>query len=216
MTMLKDLEIEALIRSGFLGDSDAWFGDEIHISRAVLDVRHPLASVMQAAWLEEYARVGPASLDLCLGDEFIKQRAGRSISVRDESANECWYPAVTLEEGEEITICPGDFILAETVQVVHMPDDVSGMVAARSTYGRIGLQVCGNAGFVDPGFHGSITLELHNVGACPIRLIRGERVMQLIMWRTDGPCARPYGSASLGSQYQGQRGPTRPMNRVRK
>ena len=49
----------------------------------------------------------------------------------------------------------------------------------RSSIGRLGLQVQ-NAGFIDAGFHGQITLELENQSGFPIDLKKGVWICQIV------------------------------------
>jgi len=77
-----------------------------------------------------------------------------------------------------------------------------------SSLGRLGLLTHSTAGFIDPGFTGHITLELSNVANLPITLWPGMKIGQLCLFRLSSPSERPYGSAGVGSRYQGQRGPT--------
>ncbi len=60
-----------------------------------------------------------------------------------------------------------------------------------------------NAGWVDPGFEGEITLELFNANRCALELRCGRRVGQLVFARMDGAARSPY-----AGKYQGQRGAT--------
>jgi deoxycytidine triphosphate deaminase len=77
-----------------------------------------------------------------------------------------------------------------------------------SSLGRLGLLTHSTAGFIDPGFTGHITLELSNVANLPITLWPGMKIGQLCLFRLSSPAQHPYGSAGVGSRYQGQRGPT--------
>ncbi len=77
-----------------------------------------------------------------------------------------------------------------------------------SSLGRLGLLTHSTAGFIDPGFTGHITLELSNVANLPITLWPGMKIGQLCLFRLSSPAEHPYGSAAVGSRYQGQRGPT--------
>lgn len=72
--------------------------------------------------------------------------------------------------------------------------------------GHGGVFVSNTAGFIDPGFEGTITLEISNAGKIPVALHPGMRICQLTLLET-GPVARPYGAARR-SKYQGQRQPT--------
>ena len=60
-----------------------------------------------------------------------------------------------------------------------------------------------NAGWVDPGFKGEITLELFNANKCAIELKAGRRVGQLVFAELDDYALNPY-----RGKYQGQMGAT--------
>ncbi len=74
--------------------------------------------------------------------------------------------------------------------------------------GHGGVYVSNTAGFVDAGWSGHLTLELSNVANLPITLYPGMKIGQLAFFTLDRPAELPYGSAELGSKYQGQEGPT--------
>ena len=73
-----------------------------------------------------------------------------------------------------------------------------------SSLGRLGLIVHATAGFCDPGWKGTLTLELNNLTRIPIKLYPGLPIAQLSFMTLDAPAERPYGSEGLGSHYQGQ------------
>ena len=73
-----------------------------------------------------------------------------------------------------------------------------------SSLGRLGLIVHATAGFVDPGFHGSLTLEITNFNSVPIVLRPGLPIAQLSFMALDRAAERPYGHPELGSHYHGQ------------
>jgi deoxycytidine triphosphate deaminase len=73
-----------------------------------------------------------------------------------------------------------------------------------SSLGRLGLIVHATAGFVDPGFKGTLTLEITNLTRVPIILWPGKPIAQLSFMALDKPAERPYGHPDLGSHYHGQ------------
>ena len=79
---------------------------------------------------------------------------------------------------------------------------MTAFVEGRSSIGRLGLFIQ-NAGWVDPGFEGEITLELFNANKCAIELQSGRRVGQLVFAQLDVHTLNPY-----QGKYQGQRGAT--------
>jgi deoxycytidine triphosphate deaminase/intein/homing endonuclease len=74
--------------------------------------------------------------------------------------------------------------------------------------GSGGVFVSNTAGFIDAGFSGYLTLELSNVANLPITLYPGMKIGQVSFLRMTTAADVPYGSARVGSKYQGQRGPT--------
>lgn len=141
--------------------------------------------------------IQPASIDCRLGDDFlvVEDRQMDTISL----SSEIIYREL---KGPTITIPPHSFLLATTMEYVRLPQDLTAFVEGRSSIGRIGLFIQ-NAGWVDPGFEGQITLELYNANSLPIRLEAGRRICQLVFCRMDQPAAAPY-----KGKYQGQRNTT--------
>lgn len=115
---------------------------------------------------------------------------------------------VEVADGEPFVLHPGEFVLASTLEVITLGDQLAGRLEGKSSLGRLGLLTHSTAGFIDPGFSGHVTLELSNVATLPIRLWPGMKIGQLCIFRLSSPAENPYGSAVYGSRYQGQRGPT--------
>ena len=105
-------------------------------------------------------------------------------------------------------IHPGEFCLGRTLEWVELPDDIVARIEGKSSIGRLGLIVHATAGFCDPGWRGTLTLELNNLTRVPIKLYPGLPIAQLSFMALDRPALRPYGSPELGSHYQGQRAAT--------
>ena len=85
---------------------------------------------------------------------------------------------------------------------------IAARLEGKSSRGRLGILTHSTAGFIDPGFEGHITLELSNVSTLPVKLWPGMKIGQMCFFQLSSPAEHPYGSASTGSHYQGQRGPT--------
>ena len=146
--------------------------------------------------------VQPASVDLRLGDLFrvFHNHRTAAIDLRDPPTN------LTEEVVSEdvFVIHPGEFVLGRTLERVELPDDIVARIEGKSSIGRLGLIVHATAGFVDPGFKGTLTLEITNLTRVPIKLYPGLLIAQLSFMTLDAPAERPYGSEALGSHYQGQ------------
>jgi dCTP deaminase len=115
---------------------------------------------------------------------------------------------VETPDGKPFVLHPGEFVLASTVEVVSLGDTLAARLEGKSSLGRLGLLTHSTAGWIDPGFSGHVTLELSNVANLPITLWPGMTIGQLCVFHLSSPAEHPYGSARVGSHYQGQRGPT--------
>ena len=148
--------------------------------------------------------VQPASVDLRLGDSFrvFHNHRASAIDLRDPPTNLTEQVKVT--DGEPFIIHPGEFCLGRTLEYVELPDDIVARIEGKSSLGRLGLIVHATAGFCDPGWRGTLTLELNNLTRVPIKLYPGLAIAQLSFMTLDAPALRPYGHAELGSHYQGQ------------
>ena len=123
---------------------------------------------------------------------------------------------VNVSEDGYFVLPPHELWLGETSEWVNIPAGIAAKVEGRSSWGRLGLMTHITAGFVDPGFRGTITLELYNVGKHPLRLpVTRQRRDSNTMWiepiaqvgffRTPNACERPY---DVRGHYSGQVGPT--------
>ncbi len=145
----------------------------------------------------EWDQVQPASVDIRLGNTFsIVEDSPTGIITLDK---EIRYKTI---ESDTYVLLPNQFVLATTMEYFELPNDLTAFVEGRSSLGRMGLFIQ-NAGWVDPGFKGEITLELYNVNRCAIELKAGRRVGQLVFSRMDAMALNPY-----NGKYQGQKGAT--------
>lgn len=102
-------------------------------------------------------------------------------------------------------IYPHEFLLASTVEYVRIPRGIVGEVCGKSTNARLGLSV-EQAGLIDPGFNGTVTLELFNMSERKINLLDLDFIAQLKLITT-----QPGGKLYKG-HYQGQVGVTKAWN----
>ncbi len=148
--------------------------------------------------------VQPASVDLRLGDSF-------------RVFHNHLAPAIDLdrppEHLTELIVIDPDEVVRDPPRGVRARRDARAGAAARrrggphrgeSSLGRLGLIVHATAGFVDPGFAGTLTLEITNLTRIPIILWPGKPIAQLSFMALDRPAERPYGHPELGSHYHGQ------------
>src|SRR5919107_3406266 len=148
--------------------------------------------------------VQPASVDLRLGDSFrvFHNHRAAAIDLREPPTN--LTEEVVIRGDEPFVIHPGEFALGRTEEYVEIPDDLVSRIEGKSSLGRLGLIVHATAGFVDPGFECTLTLEITNFNSVPIVLRPGLPVAQLSVMALDRPAEVPYGDPRLGSHYHGQ------------
>ena len=128
--------------------------------------------------------VNSASIDVHLGDVIMVEDFSSGPQLIDYRARE--KPAMKKVHMHEdgFVLEPNQFILAQTVEVFHLPLDISAEYKLKSSMARIGLEHL-NAGWADAGWHGSVlTLELKNITQCQRILIRpGDAIGQMVFFR---------------------------------
>ncbi|OBA34206.1 MULTISPECIES: dCTP deaminase [Gordonia] len=154
------------------------------------------------------ALVQPSSVDVRLDNLFRVFNNTRYTHIDPAQRQDELTTLVEPADGEPFVLHPGEFVLGSTLEICSLPDYLAGRLEGKSSLGRLGLLTHSTAGFIDPGFSGHITLELSNVANLPITLWPGMKIGQLCLFRLSSPSENPYGSAAVGSKYQGQRGPT--------
>ena len=97
----------------------------------------------------------------------------------------------------------GDFVLCRSVEYFRIPEDVVGVVVGKSTYARCGLIV--NCTPMEPGWHGHLTIELHNASQHAIKIYANEGIAQVLFFRGQRPAVT---YADKNGKYQGQTGVT--------
>ncbi len=152
--------------------------------------------------------IQPASVDLHLGRSFLVFRNNHVPFIDVRAMNETLTEQVTVGDDVPFMLHPGEFVLGSTLEHVEVPADLVARLEGKSSLGRVGLLIHSTAGYVDPGWKGRLTLELSNVSNLPITLYYRMKIGQISFLRLSTPAEHLYGSAELGSKYQGQQEPT--------
>jgi dCTP deaminase len=130
-------------------------------------------------------QVGPASIDLHLGDEIrVLGRGPGVIDLHDDVD----YLAVTEVQPlrDPYRLPPGETILGITRETVHLPPDLAGWLEGRSRFARLGLMIHVTAGFVSPGVSNRQVLEISNVSHRDLAIHPGTRLCQIVLQRCEG------------------------------
>lgn len=139
-------------------------------------------------------QLGPSSVDLRMGTVALMSRAGAQSHVDPYeylSKTNARHAGAQLRQQKHerfdipftrsFLLHPGSLILVPTLEWVVIPPDLQGVVTARSSWAREGLNIA-TATIVNPGYRGIITLELANFGEIPIRLYPGLRIAQIAFY----------------------------------
>lgn len=150
-------------------------------------------------------QLGPTSVDLRMGNVALLARAGATSHVDPAAYVNLGSAATTsthtvaverMQKHQKITLPfkrylllhPGALVLVPTLEWVALPNDLQGVVTARSTWAREGLSIA-TATIVNPGYRGIVTLELANLGEIPMKLYPGLRIAQMAFYKLDSPIA---------------------------
>lgn len=179
---------------------------DVDIAVAITMLRRHPKSIKVVPY--DSSMVQPASLDVRLGDGFLRQAEVEPGLDGYRPPIDPRHPAMDWEHvSGTTTITPGEFMLASTMEYVELGSGVAGQLEGRSSVGRLGLMVHVTAGYIDPGFAGNITLELFNASRRSIRLEPGLRIAQIVFHALQSDAVHPYGF-DTGAKYLGQTGPT--------
>lgn len=161
---------------------------------------HHIRSLIRDGHIEnaDQALVNPASLDLRLGNSILIETAEGHHMVPLDISNHT--------KEKPYTMVPGQFILADTMEVFHLPDDLAGIFCLKSSRAREGYEHS-HAGFADPGWHSStLTLELKNARQLQhLPLWPGMRIGQMVFFQMRD---LPVASYAVTGSYNSDVAPT--------
>jgi dCTP deaminase len=148
---------------------------------------------------------GSCSIDFRLGNIFrvFEHSKYPYIDLREGiDSNELMHK-VEVPDGEAFTMQPGEFVLAATLETLELSDDIMARLEGRSSLGRLGIIVHSTAGVFDPGWVGTATLELGNLGRMPVKLYPGMRICAFTFEQLSSPAKVSY-RKKPGNKYSGQ------------
>lgn len=164
-----------------------------------------LLKAWKAGWIQfdpdiEQEQIGLSSIDLRIGHVFTTHKDTTGIVI-DPLANgfEPSNLTDTIDlanrppppgQRSEYILEPAKFVLGRTLEKVRLPLDLAAQVQGVTTAARAGLTIHATAPHIHPGFAGSITLELCNVGSWSLRLVPTTRICQIIFFKLQTPVRR--------------------------
>jgi deoxycytidine triphosphate deaminase len=157
-------ETEAEVRSARYRDKDVDIDPFPDIPRSLLSSEHIKAYVRQTGMIHPFVdrndRLKSASYEVNAGGQFIYwDENGNKISVR-------------VEKDGIITLPPNSISFIQLESTFRLPQYIAVRFNLRITHVHRGL-LLGTGPLVDPGFHGSLLIPLHNLTSDPYT-IRGD------------------------------------------
>ncbi len=136
-------------------------------------------------------QIGPASVDLTLGDEwyFFKDEYSRRIVDLSKTSFQEAFEAKT---AQEVVLKPGELCLGKTAERITLPKDIMGKLEGRSRFARMGLIIHITSALVQPGSDNHQVLEIVNLAPFPIKLHAGMRISQVLFESMESPTGKPY------------------------
>lgn len=142
--------------------------------------------------------------DLRVGEEFLIFSNLHTTIVDPKKMDKDALVKVRAENGY-IIVPPNSFALAESVEHFHIPEDILGVVFGKSTYARCGIIT--NVTPLEPGWSGTVTLEISNTTPLPAKIYANEGLCQVLFMRGERPNIT---YADKKGKYQNQQGITLP------
>lgn len=156
-------------------------------------------------------QINSASIDVRLGNELLIEKPRHTSELY----------TISLKKREPLQVIkhlfnregpfylyPGECILAHTIELFNLPNNVSAMFKLKSSCGRIFLEHM-NAGWCDAGWHGSaLTLELkNNTRSHVIELNYGDSIGQMVFFQhTMVPSDKSYATRGRYNKDKGVSG----------
>jgi dCTP deaminase len=128
------------------------------------------------------SRVGPASIDLLLGNHFrVFKWVRRPFDVTEQADVSEITEDIYVPDGDSLMLMPGRSCLGITVEHISLPSNICGWLQGRSRFARLGLVIHATASFIQPGVSNKQVLEITNTGQIPLNIIPKVSLCQLIL-----------------------------------
>lgn len=167
----------------------------------MLLAHNQLLKIIEAGYIDALPEnVNAASIDIRLGDKiYVERKSPYNNVIIDLSLKQSinWREIELNEDGYRLS--PNEFILAHSIEVFNLPNNLSSQFILRSSMARNGLEHL-QAGWADAGFKGAnLTFELKNVCQFHTLLLKkGMRIGQMVFFEHEDS---QNGSYALKGRY---------------
>lgn len=132
----------------------------------------------------DYSHVNSSSIDIRLGDKILVEAGSLCETVELNKKGKLFTDSIDLVKEKYFLLFPNKFILAQSMEVFNLPNNISAEYKLKSSMARIGLEHL-NAGWCDAGWNGSVlTLELKNMTTNHQIILRpGDFIGQVVFFK---------------------------------
>lgn len=165
--------------------------------------------------IEGYSICDPKSWDnfsisLSLGANIYRCDGNAQVALNYGSQDMSRYFIGERLDGGELSLAPGECVLANSSEKICMPLGYIGFLQTKGTLARMFVMAHCTDSQVEPGFTGCITLELCNLSCWTIKIQVGAPIAQLFVARCSMEASHGY-----DGKYSNFELPTIPMPFVR-
>lgn len=138
-------------------------------------------------------QIEPASIDLKLSNiiKIFNFTQHKFIDIKKKEDIIHMMETIAINNDTGFVLHPGKFVLASTKEYIKLSNKVAARVEGKSSLARLGILVH-TAGFVDPGFEGTLTLEISNQSELPVILYPDMYICQIAIEGLSSPCKESY------------------------
>lgn len=144
-------------------------------------------------------QVQPASIDLRLGNRIVQFNSNlKSLDIKNIDQIKNFLEEKFIEDGESIIIPPSSVIFGEIYEQMSISDHVSARIEGRSRAARLGISIHCTGDYINPGFIGTMPLQIINHNAFPVILYPYISICQIFFYQlTESPLIKYSQRATL-------------------
>ena len=174
----------------------------------------PFRDLQHKKSYEEESQIQPASIDLRVGNVFLKFKkdvkiidvsefvSAPGLSKLPSKDMNSLIDRFIVSPTQPIEIPPLSWIGGQTLEYLRMPDGIAGKIEGRSRIARMGLSIHCTGDFINPLFEGVMPLQIINHNIFPVRIYAYMSICQLMLVKLEGYPDQKY--PSLNPPYIGE------------
>lgn len=143
-------------------------------------------------------QISSVCVDLRLDATFrVPIKTGSSVISCSRPDVDQFFDETYRAMGESFILYPGQYVLANTLEYIRLPNNIHGEIISRSSYDRLGIHF---STIINPGYSGVMTLNIKSNAETPVELIVGSRIAQVKFFE-DNSKKGSYMNYKKGAKY---------------